>query len=59
VTMKVYNTIGAEIATLLDTWLEAGSYQIPFTGASIASGVYWVCLRSSEGMQTRAMILHK
>ena len=41
VTLKVYNILGQEVATLIDReWMEAGIQDIEFNGTGLASGVY-------------------
>jgi spore coat protein CotH/photosystem II stability/assembly factor-like uncharacterized protein len=41
VTLKIYDVLGREIVTLLTQQLPPGSYQRPFDGAKLASGVYF------------------
>ncbi|MEJ2196141.1 MAG: CARDB domain-containing protein, partial [Ignavibacteriaceae bacterium] len=38
--LKVYNILGQEIATLVEGFLTRGSYAVQFNGAGVASGVY-------------------
>jgi hypothetical protein len=40
VSLKVFNTLGQEVATLLDGNVVAGTHQVRFDGASLPSGVY-------------------
>jgi hypothetical protein len=39
VTLKVYNILGQEVATLVSEEQEAGSYRVQFDGAGLSSGV--------------------
>ncbi len=40
VTLRVYDVLGREIATLLDQHMPAGRHSVPFDGAGLSSGVY-------------------
>ena len=40
VTLKVYNIIGQEVATLIDRDMKAGYYETTFSGRNMASGTY-------------------
>jgi hypothetical protein len=59
VTLKVYNIIGQQVATLVDGKLQAGTYQVPFDADNLASGVYFYKLSSSVQSETRKMVLLK
>jgi tetratricopeptide (TPR) repeat protein len=64
VSLRVYDMLGREVATLVDGVKEAGSYSATFDGEKLASGVYIIRLvaRSEEGkpfVQTEKMLLTK
>ena len=59
VTLKVYNIIGNEIATLIDENLPAGSYVVDFSTANLSSGIYFYTLISGAFSLSRKMILLK
>ncbi len=60
VSLKVYNVLGQEIATLLDEVKSAGSYTATFDAARLSSGVYFYRLSAGAGYsQTKKMILMK
>ena len=59
VTLKIYNIVGQEVATLVDGRLQAGTYAVPFDAAQLASGVYFYKLSSSVQTETRKMVLLK
>ena len=59
VTLKVYDVLGREVATLIDNDLPAGEYSIPFDGKDLSSGVYIYCLRAENFVQTKQMVLAK
>lgn len=61
-TLKVYDILGREVATLVDEYKDAGSYEIEFDVAqtfSLCSGVYFYRLQIGEFIQTKKMILTK
>jgi photosystem II stability/assembly factor-like uncharacterized protein len=41
VSLKIYDVIGREVATLVNAVMNAGSYSMPFNGSRFASGVYF------------------
>jgi hypothetical protein len=40
VRVSIYNVNGAEVATLVNGWRDAGTHQVVFDGSNLASGVY-------------------
>jgi len=40
--VKVYNLLGKEVATLADNHFDAGSYRITFNAGNLASGIYFI-----------------
>lgn len=56
-TLKIYNVIGAEVATLVSGRLDAGTYKTEWNARSFASGVYFCQLRSGDLEQTARLIL--
>jgi photosystem II stability/assembly factor-like uncharacterized protein len=64
VTLKVYDVLGNEIATLVNEELSPGEYKVEFTvgqdsSPDIASGIYFYTLRAGSFVQTKKMILLK
>ncbi len=59
VSLKVYDVLGREVATLVNARQEAGRYSVPFNAASFASGVYFYRLQAGQFVQTRKMMLVK
>ena len=59
VDMKVYDSVGREVATLVEGERPAGSYSVEWDGAEYASGSYFYQLRAGDFAQTRRMILLK
>ncbi|MBK7380039.1 MAG: T9SS type A sorting domain-containing protein [Ignavibacteriales bacterium] len=56
-TLKIYDVLGNEIATLVNEYREAGSYEINFDASSFSSGVYYYQLKAGNFIETRKMIL--
>lgn len=59
VTLKVYNALGSEVATLLKENLPGGYYVIEFNGDGLQSGVYFYELSSDNFVETKKMLLLK
>jgi hypothetical protein len=59
VTLKIYNLLGVEVATLIDENMSGGKHQIEFDGRSLGSGVYFYTMKTSEFNQTRKMMMVK
>ncbi|RJP81326.1 MAG: T9SS C-terminal target domain-containing protein [Candidatus Zixiibacteriota bacterium] len=59
VQLKVYDTAGREVRTLVDGWKEAGAHEVTLDGTGLASGVYLVRMEAGDFVQTRKVILLK
>lgn len=59
VTLKVYNLLGKEVATLVNENKEAGNYSINFDASNLPSGVYIYKLQAGEFTQSKKMTLVK
>ncbi|OGU63790.1 MAG: hypothetical protein A2X62_09835 [Stygiobacter sp. GWC2_38_9] len=59
VSLKVYDVLGNEIATLVDQSQHAGKYNVRFDGSRLASGTYIYTLRTNSFTQTKKMLLVK
>ncbi len=57
VSLKVFNILGQEMLTLVNTYQTVGNYQVTFDARSLASGVYFYQLQSNRAIQLRKMIL--
>lgn len=55
--LKVYDVLGNEIATLVDEYKPAGSYEIEFSGEGLSSGVYFYRLQTGSYTETKKMVL--
>lgn len=58
-TLKVYDVLGNEVATLVNEFRNAGNYEVNFDGSRLSSGVYLYKLKSGEFIQSKKMILIK
>ena len=58
-TLKVYNMLGQEVASLLSGFKQAGSYFVEFNASKLASGVYLYRLQSGSFSSTKKMVLMK
>jgi hypothetical protein len=59
-TLKVYNTLGQEVATLFNNVAKAGEFhQATFDGSRLASGIYFARLESGGKQMMKKMIMVK
>jgi hypothetical protein len=56
-TLKVYDVLGKEVATLVDEFKPAGSYELEFDANNLPSGVYFYQLKSSGFSHIKKMML--
>jgi uncharacterized delta-60 repeat protein len=59
VSLKVYDTAGRPVATLVDGYRVAGIYEVTFDGSNLASGVYLYTLTTGGNTLTGKMVLMK
>jgi len=59
VTLKVFDILGKEVATLTNEEQIAGSYKLDFNASALASGIYFYSLKAGDFVSTRKMILLK
>jgi hypothetical protein len=59
VTLKLYNILGKEVATLVDEYKPAGMYQAEFNAADLPSGTYIYRLQAGEYLGSRKMLILK
>lgn len=57
VTLKVYDILGNEVATLVNEEKQPGVYEVQFDASSLASGMYLYKLQAGSFVQTKKMIL--
>ncbi|RJP76392.1 MAG: T9SS C-terminal target domain-containing protein [Candidatus Zixiibacteriota bacterium] len=59
VSLRVYDTAGREVRTLVEGWRDAGVHQVTFDGAGLASGVYLVRMQAGSFTLVQKMVLLK
>ena len=62
-TLKVYDVLGNEVATLVNEYRQAGSYEVEFKSTvgshQLANGVYFYRLQAGDYVESKKMILLK
>jgi aminopeptidase N len=59
VTLKVFNVLGKEVATLVNGQNDAGNHTVEFNASALNSGVYFYKIESGNFVETKKMILLK
>ncbi len=59
VTLKVYDILGREVATLVNQRQNAGSYSVRFDGNRLASGVYFYKLSAGNFVSIKKLVVLK
>ncbi|MCR9134080.1 MAG: glycosyl hydrolase [bacterium] len=57
--LSIYNSIGQQVATLVNGELSAGLYNLNWEAGSYSSGIYFYQLRTNVGIFTKQMLLIK
>jgi glycosidase len=58
-TLRVYDLLGREVATLVDKPMSQGSHTVKFSGSGLSNGVYFVRLVQGSNTQTQTITLIK
>jgi hypothetical protein len=56
-TLKVYDLLGREVATIVDEYKPAGSYEVDFDASDLSSGLYFYQLNAGSFVETKKLIL--
>jgi hypothetical protein len=56
-TLKVYNVLGNEVATLVDEYKSAGNYEVEFDASQLTSGIYFYKIQAGSFVETKKMVL--
>jgi hypothetical protein len=59
VTLKVYNTLGQEVSTIVAGKMRAGIHQITFDASRLATGIYFYQIKAGEFTSLKKMVLVK
>jgi len=59
VSVKVFNMLGQEVATLMNQEMQEGEYEVPFNGSTLASGMYITELRAGGVVSIHKILLTK
>ncbi len=59
VTLKAYNILGQEVATLVNEEMKAGSYTVNFNASNLSSGVYFYRLTAGSFVMNKKFTLLK
>ena len=57
VRISIYNILGEELATPLNSWMAEGKHSYEFDGSSLASGTYLYRVQSGTFVNTKKMLL--
>jgi len=55
--LKVYDVLGREVATLVNEEKPSGNYEVEFDGSNLPSGVYFYRIKAGRYIKTRKMVL--
>jgi len=59
VSLRVYDTAGRLVATLVNGWRQAGSHEVTFDGSDLAAGIYFARLQAGEYVGVEKLVLLK
>lgn len=59
VTLKIFDILGKEIATLVNETKSAGTYNVNFDASKLSSGVYIYSIQAGDFAESRKMLLMK
>lgn len=57
--LKIYNSLGEEVAELLNNELDAGTYTFNYNASGLSSGIYFYTINAGSFVQTKKMMLIK
>ena len=59
ISLKVFNMLGQEVATLFEGLQKTGNYTASFNGSGLASGLYIYQLKANDFVATKKLLLLK
>jgi hypothetical protein len=57
--LKVYDVLGNEVATLVNEEKPVGTYEVSWHAENLASGVYFYRLQAGKYVETKRLLLLK
>ncbi|RJP67213.1 MAG: T9SS C-terminal target domain-containing protein [Ignavibacteriales bacterium] len=52
INLNVYNSLGEEVASLVNEYKTAGTYEVNFDASGLTSGIYYTVLRNTDSKET-------
>ena len=59
VSLKVFDSIGKDVSTLVDEEKPSGIYKVVFSAKNLPSGIYFYTIRAGDFTQTKKMVILK
>jgi gluconolactonase len=59
ITMRVFNVLGCEVATLVNEFKHPGKYAVQWNASGMPSGIYFCQLQAGKVVQTKKLVLIK
>jgi len=59
VTLAVYNSLGREVETLVNEFMNAGTYEVSYDASKLTSGIYFYKIVTNGFAETKRMMLVK
>jgi hypothetical protein len=59
ISLKVYDVLGNEVATLVNEDKPTGSYKVEFDASNLSSGIYFYKIQAENFIETKKMLLLK
>jgi spore coat protein A len=59
VSLKIYNSLGQEVGTLINQVVPAGNHEVQFDASGLSSGVYFYTLSAGNFVESKKMTLMK
>lgn len=57
VSLKIYDVLGNELATLINKEMPTGEYEVEFNAENLSSGIHFYSLRAGDKLITKKMVL--
>jgi hypothetical protein len=57
--LRVYDILGREVETLVNSVQQPGNYSVPFDASKLASGIYFYQMRAGNFVETKKLVLMK